>query len=726
MAISKDIITNTEFQNLYIEEKNNSYRECIQGLANEPITVRSILRRAENLLQGESGFLGLGDYSLPAIVRRLAANRPRVCIIQGSPDHPAHLFDHEHALRAVARIWQNGGVPFTFGIPVICDGTAQSNIGQCYSLASRNHSAMAVNINFEGHGYHAAYVIAGCDKTPSGILCGLAAAARVRRIPERGNAPVWAIFAPAHVLRGGNIPADTRRLLQKIQDRVRAVGDAQLADDIEENCHYILQCTSDEAFLGLLNRVADRGLCTREEAHEILDELAVATCHEKGGICAFNGTGNSSRTILSALGLVPSEVELLTDEASTDVVFRNVDHLFRLFNQKEYAVCELLKQNYANAIRIHSATGCSTNLMLHMPAIMRYAGFDVTIHDYETTRRSSWIPDIFAHSLTEGRDTFVLAQQMQAFQNRGMESIYRVLFNLGIPMDLDAKTVLHLSWRDRIENLTEPVSKKLAPEKSVIRMVPVREMSGTEVLYGNFHSSCTIKVAGMSTEQYKRFDGRIFVVRYYENENDCNNELNSANLLETLAKIQVPEKEILRRICLINGKSYDNDPLALIRNGSLAFAFVIAGQGPEAFGMPEMFAPSQYLRHHGILEQTSILLTDGRYSGVTKGACVGHTTPEAWNDGGIGLMNHGDLLWMRLSERRLDWLDAMAFANGDTKPFERLPYVERGELAKQRKARMEKRRMQIAACNLLDHVSDAEHGVVPEAVDGRAILHWHN
>jgi len=142
---------NPEFADLFVEEAYNPYRSCIQGLSNEPITVRALLARAETLLSDDPDFGGLGDFSLATIVSRLASNRPRICIIQGSPDHPAHLADHEHALRAAARVWQNGGVPFTFGIPVICDGTAQSNIGQSYSLASRNHTAMTVNINFEGH-----------------------------------------------------------------------------------------------------------------------------------------------------------------------------------------------------------------------------------------------------------------------------------------------------------------------------------------------------------------------------------------------------------------------------------------------------------------------------------------------------------------------------------------------------------------------------------------------
>ena len=405
-------VLNSEFADLVVAETANPYRHCIQGLSNEPITVRALLRRADALLAGDRDFTGLGDYGLAEIVARLAANRPRICIIQGSADHPAHLLDHEHMLRAAARVWQNGGVPFTFGIPVICDGTAQSNIGQSYSLASRNHTAMAVNINFEGHSYHAAYVLSGCDKTPTGILSGLAAADRARREPERGTAPVWAVFVPSHVLKGGRIPPATRAKLAAIQDEARAIGDAQLAADIEENCRYILQCSSDEAFLGQLERAVGHGIVSRGEADAILNELAMATCDEKGGICAFNGTGNSSRTLVSALGLVPRGAELLMEEPGLDLVSSSVDTLFRMINKPELALCDILAANYANAVRIHGATGSSSNLMLHMPCVMRHAGFDVTLFDYARIADAHSVPDVFAHSLTEGRDTFVLAEQI--------------------------------------------------------------------------------------------------------------------------------------------------------------------------------------------------------------------------------------------------------------------------------------------------------------------------
>ncbi|MBK9443884.1 MAG: dihydroxy-acid dehydratase [Comamonadaceae bacterium] len=717
-------VIHPEFADLFVIEPANPYRTCIQGLANEPITVQALLKRAQELLVDEADFQGLGDYSQAAIVERLAANRLRVCIIQGSADHPAHLFDHEHTLRAAARIWQNGGVPFTFGVPVICDGTAQSNIGQSYSLASRNQTAMAVNINFEGHSYHAAYVIAGCDKSPAGILSGLAAADRARREPERGTAPVWAVFVPAHVLKGGSIPKSTRKKLRDIQDAARAADDAQLANDIEDNCHYILQCSSDEAFLALLNRAVERGLIDRPSANAILNELAAATCDDKGGICAFNGTGNSSRTLMSALGFVPEQSELLVDEAPTALVSRNVDQLFRLINKPEFSVCELLAQNYVNAIRIHNATGSSSNLMLHMPCIMRHAGFDVSLFDYERVRDAYGVPDIFAHSLTEGRDTFVLAQQAQAGLHHGMTSLYKVLQNLNVPMNWDALTVTGKTWRQRIAEISEAVSPALPQERSIIRIQPVRELSGTDIMRGNFFSSCTLKVAGMSSESYQRFDGRVFLVRYYDNEMPCNRELSSGNLVDQLCQMPELTPDLLAAMRRIHGVPADEDVMTMVKNGTLAFAFVIAGQGPKAFGMPELFAPSQYLRHHGVVERTSMMITDGRYSGVTKGACVGHMVPEAYEGGGIGALANGDLLWVRLSDKRIDLLDSAAFLCGEIKPMTAPPRTERAELLARRRMAIEHRQRQIAACNVMDNVTDAEFGVVPLAVHRRATVAW--
>ena len=113
---------NENFSELTIQEEFNPYRECIQGLANEPICVQHTINKAWDFVRNLAPELDPGEITLDEIVKRLVNNKPRIAVITGSIDHPAHLRDDAHISLAVLRIWKNGGVPFVFGIPVICDG----------------------------------------------------------------------------------------------------------------------------------------------------------------------------------------------------------------------------------------------------------------------------------------------------------------------------------------------------------------------------------------------------------------------------------------------------------------------------------------------------------------------------------------------------------------------------------------------------------------------------
>ena len=716
-------MSENSFNDLIIEEGYNPYRECIQGTANEPICVLAAINKAWDLAREIAPGLDPGTVTQAEIVHRLVINKPRIAVITGSADHPAHLRDDLHISLAVLRIWQNGGVPFVFGIPVICDGTAQSNIGQSYSLASRNHTASAVNITFEGHSYHAAYVLSSCDKFPAAVLSGLAAADLARSHAERQQAPVWALFVPEHVLKGGSIPVTTKAKLNALMDKAREQGHGDLAADIAENMRYILQCSSDEAFLGQLNRAVQLDLLAEADARQILNELAAATCDAKGGVCAFNGTGNSSRTLITALGFAPPEAELLIDAPAPDVVSGAVDLLYASLNKKHLRVIEIIGRNFKNAVRLHNTTGSSSNILLHLPAIMRYAGYDISILDYEQVRGETPVPELFAHSLTAGRDTFVLAQQFLKGQHRGIDSLYRVLSDLGIAMDLDAPTMTDRSWGERIAELNVPVAPELG-ENAIIRTAPVRQASGVEVLRGNFMSTAIVKLAGMTDRQLDRFNDQLLFVRYYENEHLCIDEISSPRLMEILGKVvETVPQSLINAVLTHNSKgevnSFDSSRMHdLVATGALSFAFVIAGQGPRAFGMPEMFAPAHHLKHHQVLEASSILMTDGRYSGVTKGACVGHVTPEAFAGGGIGALVDGDILRFNLHDNRLDVVDVEALVKGTLTVYRELP--ERSALVNERQQKMQQRLRQIAASNLMNDVTSAEKGCVPQAVDLRA------
>jgi dihydroxyacid dehydratase/phosphogluconate dehydratase len=343
----------------------NPYRDNVQGKANEPITVAAILDRArrEMLLAGE--FVPDPDWTLEAIYDRLEHNAPRVAIIGGSPDHPAHVMDPGTSARAALAIWNGGGVPFTFSVPVLCDGTAQSNMGMSYSLQSRNAIAEIIVNQMEAHSYHGAFVIQSCDKMPLAAVSALAHLDTVRR--RRDEPAVFAAFAPAHVLKGGEIPLDVRQELEGIARAAEAAGHPEIAEDLEDTMAYILQCSSNTAFQGVFHRAVEHGIISPEKHKELERALAVNTCDTKGGICAFNGTGNSSRHLVAAMGLVHPTVELLTDPPTTAQVDAVVTDMLTLVNRPECGVADILVQNMGNAVRLHAASGGSTNLLMHTP-----------------------------------------------------------------------------------------------------------------------------------------------------------------------------------------------------------------------------------------------------------------------------------------------------------------------------------------------------------------------
>src|SRR5215218_7612847 len=408
----------------------NPYRDNVQGKANEPITVAGILDRAHR----EVGYGAIPDWSLEAIYDRLQENAPRIAVIGGSPDHPAHIMDPGTGARAALAIWKQGGIPFWFSVPVLCDGTAQSHMGMSYSLQSRNAIAEMVVNQMEAHNYHGAFVIQSCDKMPLAVVSALAHLDTLRR--RRGEAPVFAAFAPAHVLKGGEIPLEVRAELAQLAADCRAADHSEIAEDLEDTMAYILQCSSNTAFQGVFMRAVEHGILSPERHKEFERALAVNTCDAKGGICTFNGTGNSSRHLVAAMGLVHPAVELLTDPPTTPQVNAVVDDLFKLVNRAECGVGSLIVQNIGNAIRIHSASGGSTNLLMHLVGSVIYAGHRFSIWDLDRIHHHHPIPDLFNYSLTEGRDIFALAKQCCSGDIRGMETLIHELVNNGVPMDL--------------------------------------------------------------------------------------------------------------------------------------------------------------------------------------------------------------------------------------------------------------------------------------------------
>ena len=703
-----------------IESGINPYQNHVQGKANEPITVAALLDRAYQLHGVKT------DCTLAAIFDRLDQNAPRIAIIGGSSDHPAHVMDWDTVLRAAVRIWENGGVPFYFAIPVVCDGTAQSTMGMSYSLQSRNAVAQMVVNQMEGQCYHGAFVIQGCDKTPMAIVSALAHLDRVRQ--ERGEASVFATFAPAHVLKGGMIPEETRNEIREIAIRAEQLGNMELAEDLRDGLDYILQCSSNEMFLAFFERAHEAKIVSASQHKRLEKQLAINTCDAKGGICAFHGTGNSSRDVVAALGMVHPSVELLIEPPKQHEVNRAVDALFEIADNPKFSVSNIVAQNIANAIRVHAAVGGSTNLMMHMVAAMKYAGYAFSLYDVEAIHKAAPIPDIYDYSLTQGRDVFALAQQCCAGQIRGMETVFYEMTRNGVPLDLDAPTVTGQTWRQRLSD-TRNLSADGVKENPVILSSPRRAISGTDVLRSNWFETSVVKISGLPDDLLDKFDDKVGFVLYFETEEEANDALVDHALLEKFRVLPGVTNEVLRKMYEYNnGQSsaaISDEALFdhMVRSHTLRIAVVIAGQGPEAFGMPEMAVPSFRINYHRVWRQIVSLITDGRYSGTNFGVSVGHVTPEAIKGGGILYLQTGDLLHLQFRAGRIDLIQRDAFAQrGEIVAAENDFAQTRTGIGKERQMLLEKRARKIAPSNRMTHHTDASHGVVPASVADWATL----
>lgn len=713
----------------YIENSYNPYRDNVQGKANEPICVAGLLDRAKQIL-GPTYEGDAPDWTLEEIYNRLHENAPRIAIIGGSPDHPAHIMDFQTSSRAALRIWQNGGVPFYFSTPVMCDGTAQSNQGMSYSLQSRNAVAEMVVNQIEAHSYHGAFVIQGCDKQPLGVVSAMAHLDRIRNY--RGEAPFFATFAPAHVLQGGTIPEGLFEELEAVAQKAEQNGADDIAYDLRDAMAYILQCSSNTAFQGVLQRAKEKGFISQAEHDDYEKRLAVNTCDGLGGVCAFNGTGNSSRHLVAGMGLVHPELELLTDPPTQEQINAALDPLAGMINQQAFGASNIMASNIKNAVRIHSASGGSTNLMMHIVAGMLYGGFKFSLHEMDRIHHEVPVPDLFDYSLTQGRDIFALAMQCCSGNSRGMESLFYELLQNGVPMDVDAPTVTGTSWRERLEKEHKVSIEKIA-ENPVILDKPRRPYSGVDVLSGNFFESAVVKISGMTTLQLDEFDKKAAFVLYYDNEEDANHGLLDAELVDKLRNTKAFTHENLLaavnqnapdRYEVLKTHSYDVLFDAMVEEGILKLAVVVSGQGPVAFGMPEMFTPMQHINANRKLKRMATLISDGRYSGVTYGAAVGHMTPEAKGDGGILYLQTGDILFLDFRERTIQFMDETAFQRGQQVfKFEHIRQ-QRKELAASRMKAISKRQRQVAASNRMTSHTDAAHGVVPLQVFEEADLDY--
>ena len=298
----------------------------------------------------------------------------------------------------------------------------------------------------------------------------------------------------------------------------------------------------------------------------------------------------------------------------------------------------ITRESLRNAITADLALGGSTNTFLHILAIANAGGIDITLNDFEELSRK-------IHQIVKINPSSSLT--MTDFHNAGgipavLKSLYKFLFDTPTVSGISTKEIAKQAWADT----------SVIPEYDQSTYT----QPGLGILYGNIaKDGCVIKISGVDPECYE-FEG---TAKTFDSEEEA---------MSALENDKIKEGDVI----------------------------VIRYEGPKGGpGMREMLAPTSLLVGKGLGKKCA-LITDGRFSGATRGICVGHICPEAANGGVIALIENGDRIKIDIPNRKINLLvddKILEERRNNLKPF--VPRVKSGYLAKYAK-----------------NVQDASHGAI--------------
>ncbi|MFQ5880386.1 MAG: dihydroxy-acid dehydratase [Dehalococcoidia bacterium] len=443
-----------------------------------------------------------------------------------------------------------GGVPREFTTIAVSDGIAMGHEGMRASLVSREVIADSMELMVLAHGYDALVGIAGCDKSLPGTAMAMA----------RLNVPAIFIY-------GGTImPGRFQGRDVTIQDVFEAVG-----------AHAAGRMTLDE-----------------------LRDLECNACPAEGS-CAGMYTANTMASAMEAIGLsLPGSAAIpAVDARLEDVCRRSGEAVLRLLADGVKARDILTGDAFHNAITVVVAIGGSTNAVLHLLAMAREAGVELSLDDFDRISRQT--PHI-ADMRPGGR--YVMADLYRA---GGVPRVMKPLLAAGL-LKGDALTVSGRSVRQNLEAFRFDDGQDVVwPTEA-----PIEPVGTLAVLRGNLApEGAVIKTSGGVNRQHTG-PARVF---------DCEEEAFAA-----ISRREIKEGDVV----------------------------VIRYEGPKGGpGMREMLAVTAALVGQGLGEKVA-LITDGRFSGATHGLMVGHVAPEAAVGGAIALLRDGDVVTMDIDKRRLE------------------------------------------------------------------------
>ena len=434
-----------------------------------------------------------------------------------------------------------GGTPIVFPAIAVCDGIAMGHIGMKYSLVTRDLIADSTEAMALAHGFDALVMVPNCDKNVPGLLM---AAARL-------NIPTT--FVSGGPMLAGHVNGARTSLSSMFEAQGKYSAGNMTAEEVEDYA---------------------RRVCP--------------TC----GSCSGMYTANSMNCLTEALGMG------LRGNGTIPAVY---SRRLELAKHAGMAVMEMLKRDirprdimtqeaFENALTVDMALGCSTNSMLHLPAIAHECGIDINL---DIANAMSMKTPNLCHLAPAGR-----TYMEQLDEAGGVYAVMHELSELGL-IHTDCMTV---TGKTVGENIAD--AKNLDPE--VIRPVdnPYSPTGGIAVLRGNLAPDGSVVKRSAVLPEMQVHEGPA---RVFDCEEDAQNAINA-------------------------GKINPGDVV------------VIRYEGPKGGpGMREMLNPTSAIMGQG-LGNSVALITDGRFSGATRGACIGHVSPEAASGGPSGVVEEGDII----------------------------------------------------------------------------------
>ncbi len=510
--------------------------------------------------------------------------RPMIGIVNSQndiiPGHK-HLGDVAEAVEAGIRM--SGGTPFKFPTIGVCDGIAMGHEGMKYSLISREHIADSIEIMAMAHPFDALVFIPNCDK----IVPGMIMAALRLNIPS--------IF----ISGGPMMPGYYNGKKMTVTNAFEAVGAAGA------------------------KKMSDAELKT-------IEDYSCPGC----GSCAGMFTANSMNCMTEIIGLgLPGNGTIPAVHAAR----------IRLAKEAGMKVMELLDKNIRprdivtaeslhNALTADMALGCSTNTVLHLPAIAHSAGLNINLKEINNISKAT--PHLVKLS-PAGSDCLV-----DLWQAGGLPALLKELDSYGL-VNTNCMTVTGKTVAENIKDayITDP-------EVIRSRGNAYSPDGGLAILWGNIAPDGAVVKKGAVLPEMMVHSGPA---RVFNSEEEC---------MEAI----------------MSGKIVSGDVI------------VVRYEGPKGGpGMREMLTPTSAIAGMG-LDSTVALITDGRFSGASRGASIGHISPEAAAGGLIGIIEEGDTISIDIPNNKLELLvDEKTIAERKAKFIPLVKPVSEGYLKRYRK-----------------------------------------